>query len=229
MNFFDDLVKEVNECLDGRAQKSYPLGKPWQDAGRNEVILKRDTEYELDGIGFNLVSSLPVGESRVVVIGPELNQIKDEARYCRISLIQIDDVDDEQTAYNLIRKVEYAKYHYFPKGFMVRTASTSHKEMVRVSKSALKEGLNFEGVGNLLVNKYLENKAVRAVKLIYITDQSVNFDRLEKISSRNYAITETLNHIMTNVNFDCSTCNLKPVCDEVEGMKELHFKNAKMH
>lgn len=228
MNFFDDLLFEVEECLSGLNQKSYISNNLWQDVGRNEVILKRDTEYELDGVGFNLVTSKPIGESQVVVIGPELNQITKETDYCRISIIQIDDVEDEQSAYNLIRKVEYAKYHYFPKGYMIRTASTSHKEMVRVSKSALKGGLSFEGVGNILINKYKENTAVKAVKLIYVTDKSVDYERLEKIAKRNYDITETLNHIMNSVNFDCSSCNLKPICDEVEGMKELHFKNAGM-
>lgn len=228
MNFFDDLLFEVEECLSGLNQKSYISNNLWQDVGRNEVILKRDTEYELDGVGFNLVTSKSIGESQVVVIGPELNQITKETDYCRISIIQIDDVEDEQSAYNLIRKVEYAKYHYFPKGYMIRTASTSHKEMVRVSKSALKGGLSFEGVGNILINKYKENTAVKAVKLIYVTDKSVDYERLEKIAKRNYDITETLNHIMNSVNFDCSSCNLKPICDEVEGMKELHFKNAGM-
>ena len=38
--------------------------------------------------------------------------------------------------------------------------------------------------------------------------------------------TSALNHILDNV-FDCSTCNLKEICDEVEGMKELHIKKAK--
>lgn len=228
MNFFDDLLNEVEECLSGLDQKHYISNNLWQDVGRNEVILKRDTEYELDGIGFNLVTSKPIGESQVTVVGPELNQITKETDYCRISIIQIDDVEDEQSAYNLIRKVEYAKYHYFPKGYMIRTASTSHKEMVRVSKSALKNGLSFEGVGNILINKYKENAAVKAVKLIYVTDKSVDYEKLEKIAKRNYDITETLNHIMNSVNFDCSSCNLKPICDEVEGMKELHFKNAGM-
>lgn len=229
MNFFDELIDEVNDCLHGLDRKSCTSQKLWQDAGRNEVILQRDTEYELDGIGFNLITTKPIGESEVVVIGNELNQITDETRFTRISVIQIDDIEDEQKAYNLIRKIEYAKYHYFPKGFMVRTASTSHKEMVRVSKEALRNGLSFDGVGNLLINKYKENSAVRAVKVIYVTDKAVDYDRLEKIAKRNYDITETLNHIMNNINFDCSSCNLKPICDEVEGMKELHFKNSKMN
>ena len=33
--------------------------------------------------------------------------------------------------------------------------------------------------------------------------------------------------IMKNLIMDCKACNLKEVCDEVEGMKELHFAQAK--
>lgn len=228
MNFFDDLLKEVKECLAHLAPKEVPCIKAWQDIGRNELVLQRDMAYELDGIGFNLVTSQPIGESGVIILGRNLNEITASTRFCRISVIQIDDVEDEQKAYNLIRKIEYAKYHYFPKGFMIRTASSSHKEIVRVSKSALKDGLSLEGVGNILINKYRENDAVKAVKVIYITDKDADYDRLTKISKTNYDITEALNHIMNNVTFDCKSCNLKPICDEVEGMKELHFKNSGM-
>ena len=228
MNFFDDLLKEVKDCLSPLTPKIFTHSKAWQDTGRNELVLQRDMAYELDGTGFNLVTSKSIGEDSVVLYGKNLNEITENTKFCRISVIQIEDVEDEQKAYNLIRKIEYAKYHYFPKGFMIRTASSSHKEIVRVSKSTLKEGLSFDGVGNILINKYKENSAVKAVRVIYICDDSVDYNRLSKISEKNYDITEALNHIMNNVTFDCKSCNLKPICDEVEGMKELHFKNAGM-
>ena len=37
------------------------------------------------------------------------------------------------------------------------------------------------------------------------------------------AITNTLTHIMEGLPTDCTVCQLKDICDEVEGMKELHF------
>ena len=40
-------------------------------------------------------------------------------------------------------------------------------------------------------------------------------------------ITKTLTHILDGMATDCRSCNLKPICDEVEGMRELHFKQAK--
>ena len=38
-----------------------------------------------------------------------------------------------------------------------------------------------------------------------------------------HEITMTLSKILEGMPTDCSLCSLKPICDEVEGMKELHF------
>lgn len=229
MNFFDGLIDEAQSMLFSLGSKSFSFDSDWEDLGRNELILLRDSAYELDGVGFNLVTSQNITDDEIAVIGDDLNTISSDRRFARISFIQIDDVEDEQKAYDLIRKIEYAKYHFFPKGYMIRTASRSHKETVRISKSALSYGLSFRKVGSLLINKYKENKAVRAVKVVFVTDKSADYKALESLAKKNYEITETLNHIMNTVNFDCSTCNLKPICDEVEGMRELHFKNAGMN
>lgn len=228
MNFFDGLIDEVRSMLSPLGGRSFGVSTDWEDLGRNELILLRDSAYELDGSGFNLVTSNDIGDDAIIVIGDDLNSISSDRKFTRISFIQIDDVDGEQKAYDLIRKIEYAKYHFFPKGYMIRTASRSHRETVRVSKSAISDGLSFQKVGSLLINKYRENKAVRAVRAVFITDRIADYNALEALAKKNYEITETLNHIMNNINFDCSTCNLKPICDEVEGMRELHFKNAGM-
>lgn len=228
MNFFDGLIEDTQSVLEGLNSKSYGVNSAWEDIGRNELILQRDSAYELDGVGYNLVTSADIGGDGIVVIGDDVNTISSDRKFARISFIQIDDIDDEQKAYDLIRKIEYAKYHFFPKGYMIRTASRSHKESVRISKSAISDGMSFQKVGSLLINKYKENKAVRAVRIAFVTDKSADYKAFESIAKKNYEITETLNHIMNNVNFDCSTCNLKPICDEVEGMRELHFKNAGM-
>lgn len=225
MNFFDDLISRTYDCLSAYKQRVMPFDYSWQDIGRNEVILQRDSAFELDGTGFNLVTSGEVDEG-IAVIGDDLNEITANRDFARISIIQIDDIDDEQTAYNTIRKVEYAKYHFFPKGYMNRNASDNHREVVRASKSAIANGLTFQKAGSLLAKKYKENSSVKAVRIIYVTEKAVDYSALEDIAKTNYSITETLNHVMNNINFDCSVCNLKPICDEVEGMRELHFKNA---
>lgn len=227
MDFFNTLIQDTNALLGNFAQKAYTYNKDnaWTDVGYNQVILQRDSAYELSGTGFNLVTTEDL-EDEVVVIGEDLNSIKGDRKFARISLVQIAGTKQEQDAYNLIRKIEYVKYHYFPDGYMIRTSSRSHQEAVRVSKSAIKKGISFEAVGNLLINKYKEIPAVKGVKVIFVTEEGVDFNALSALAVKNNQITETLNHVMNSVNFDCSTCNLKPICDEVEGMKELHFRAA---
>lgn len=229
MEFFDSLISDVFLLTENLSKKSfsYDEGKAWSDIGHNQVILQRDTAFEISGTGFNLVTSSPV-EDEIVVIGSDLCEIKKDCRFARVSVVQTEKQQDDQKSYNLIRKIEYVKYHYFPDGYMIRTSSRSHKEAVRVSKSAVKDGMSFERIGNLLINKYKENPGVKGVKVIFITDPLADFRELERCAEKSNSITETLNHIMNSVKFDCDTCNLKPICDEVEGMKELHFKSAAM-
>ena len=227
MNFFDNLIDDFNKSVLQYAHKDYPYNSAnqWRDLGQNELVMQRESAYELDGVGFNLVTSKTL-EDKITVIGDDLGQISGDRNFARISVISIDDIADEQQAYDLIRKIEYVKYHFFPKGYMIRTSSRSHKEVVRLSKSAVNSGASFEKIGNLLIDKYKSNPAVKAVHLFFVTDKTVDYKSLEALAVKNHSITETLNHIMNNVNFDCSSCNLKPICDEVEGMRELHFKSA---
>ena len=109
---------------------------------------------------------------------------------------------------------------------MMRSASSSFKESVRISKSALKKGLDIYKIGNLLISKYKEIPQVKGVKIIFITDAAADYSSIKSLAEKNRAITETLNRVMNDMTFDCSSCNLKPICDEVEGMRELHFKSA---
>ena len=227
MNFFNSLIENVVSLTGGFSKQSFGYTGDfiWSDIGYNEVILQRDTAFELDGVGFNLVTGEPV-DDEIVVIGDDLPHIKENRKFARVCIISLEETDEQQKAYDLIRKVEYTKYHVFPEGYMIRTASRSHKEAVRVSEKAVKSGIDFRKVGSLFISKYKENSTVKGVKVIFITDKNADFKQLEEIARKNNDITETLNHVMNSVNFDCDTCKLKPVCDEVEGMKELHFKTS---
>ncbi len=226
MKFFDSLINDVQSCVSQFSQTAYPFDvtKSVNDTGYSQVILQRDTAFELNGVGVSLVTSSDIGDG-IIVVGDDLCKIGDNRKFARISLVQTDDVEDEQKAYNLIRKIEYVKYHVFPEGYMIRTASSSQNESVRVEKSALKDGISFENIGNLMINKYKEIEAVRGVKIIFVTVPDVDYDSFFRIAEKCNDITKTLNHVLNAVNFDCDTCSLKAVCDEVEGIRKLHFRN----
>ena len=229
MEFFDSLICEVSALADASQKTAYRYNSAssWNDEGYSQVILQRDTAFELDGVGFNLVTSSDVDDG-IFVVGDELEDIASSRKFARVCIVQLENCDDEQEIYKVIKKADYVKYHYFPSGYMIRTTSRSHKESVRVAKSALKNGITFEKIGNLLISKYKENPKVKAVKVLFITAKEADYEELDAMAQKSSAIAETLNHIMNSVKFDCDSCNLKPICDEVEGMKELHFKNASM-
>lgn len=226
MNFFDSLIDDVLSQLESSDRASCPYNASLcrKDTGYSQVIMQRDTAYELSGTGMSLVTSADINDE-IIVVGDDLDKISDNRKFARISIVQTDDIPDEQNAYKLIRKIEYVKYHYFPDGFMIRTSSSSHKEAVRVAKTAVKEGISFKEIGNLLIKKYKEIDEVRGVKVIFVTVPDADYDSFSQIAQKADSITKTLNHIMNTVNFDCDTCNLKPICDEVEGMRELHFRS----
>lgn len=223
MKFFDSLILETEKLISSLPKKEFSKTVSWSDLGQNQVIMRRDTAYELDGVGFNLVTSAEVCDG-VVLVGDDLGEIKDNRRFARIAVVQIEDNGDEQKAYNLIKKIDYVKYHTFPDGYMIRSTSRSHKESVRVSKNAISDGADFCKIGSLMIEKYKEIPAVKGVKIFFITAPEADYGESERIANKNHQITETLNHVMNSINFDCDTCNLKAICDEVEGMKELHFK-----
>ncbi len=228
MDYFASLTERFYNVCSRLNKKTYPYSKSnvWNDLGYNQVLLQRYTKYELDGIGYNLVTTDDLTDE-VVVFGDDLQDIDSNRKFARVSLIQVEDIPETQKMYDVLKKLDFVKYHISPEGYMMRSTSQTHKEAVRVSRDALKKGISFEKIGNLFIENLKENSTVKAVKVFFFTSSKTDFKELEKIAQKNHDITEALNQIMNNVMLDCDNCNLKAICDEVEGMRELHFKATK--
>ena len=98
---------------------------------------------------------------------------------------------------------------------------------MRVSKSAIKNGLTFEKLGDTTIANYLSKDVVKNVTVIFVADEDELFEDITAFASRTSDILDAFNHILDNVLVDCAHCNLKQICDEVEGMREMHVKMAK--
>ena len=62
------------------------------------------------------------------------------------------------------------------------------------------------------------------MSLLSILTKSLLSDvALKALAKKSADVTGTLTHIFEGLPTDCSVCALKDICDEVEGMKELHF------
>lgn len=233
MKLYDTLIQESLEMVEKAGVQRLSLSGDlplWETEKEQRLIFQKDMAYELGGSGLPAVSGLaftsrPAACDEILLCGPDLPRLQTDSPYARLTLIHMDDGDfqDSQRAYQLLRRIEYTRYHVYPRGFMMRISTSAGREPVRVSREALRDGLDFARVGQLFLRAYHEHPQVRAVKLLFITAPDFPYERLAEKTSKMEAVTGSLDQIFHNLVMDCRSCSLKPVCDEVEGLRELHF------
>ena len=232
MELYNHLINDTKERLNGAA-KVWPYDEraKWTDLGSSELVLQKDAAYELGAQGkgsANYVlftsSAELVNEDKVVLIGKDMPEINANCDFARIVLLRIGVMDDDdEKVYRMLKDIEFAKYHVYPEGYMVRMSPESFREQIRVSKNALKKGISFKSVGMNYIAAYKKDPNVLNATVIFITDPAFDYGELKNMAKKAHDITGTLTHILEGLPTDCSICALKDVCEEVEGMKELHF------
>ncbi len=233
MKLYDSMIDVTMEALSGHRVKKvkYSPGAAWKCLENTEFIMQRDAALELGGapapsVNYTCVStSGKVCEDEILIYGSDIGEIKGGCGFSRIVILETSDLGedkDTEKAFQAIRNLEFVRYHVFPEGYMVRVSSQSNQEQVRIARDALKKGIDFASVGSAYIKKYREVPCVKNVRVIFVTDSELvrllvpNADKVD-------AITRTLTHILDGMPTDCGHCSMKAVCDEVDGMKELHL------
>lgn len=232
MDLYNSLINQIKNLLPENEGKRFSYRKSTLKKGdKNQILFLNESAFELGGSQTHCLSTMAVSssiefENSVLLFGKDLYQLKQDNEFGKIVLAQIDDIDEE-AAFDTVKNIELVRYNYCPEGFMTRASALSMREQLRISKNTVKNKVSFADYGNALIEKYLKNSVVKSVQIIFITDFNGKFDELYMLADKIKSTTSALNHILDNVMFDYSTCNLKEICDEVEGMKELHFKKSK--
>ena len=234
MKVFDELILKVNDLLPEHGRSHFPVPNAERFKGhRSELILGKETAFELGGGNCSCVTTSMyteredlVPEDEIVVYGKDLTELKKDSSFARIALIRTDFIEQEgeQGAYGILEKISLKKYDVFPKGYMVRTSALSNREQVRISKTAVKQGLTFADVGTMYINEFHKNKHVQAVKMIFVTVPDLDYPELDHLGNLSNELFRALNHMVSDLKMNCNHCEWKVVCDQVEGMKELHEK-----
>lgn len=241
MDLYHSVIGRAEELGGSSAPRRYPYdpSRAWEDTGAFELVMLRDAAFELGGgskaaVNFTCVTTSPalVEKDEILLYGPDLGELKSDSDYVRITLLRVgdiesDDEDDTEQAFRAIQNMDFVKYRVFPKGFMIRTSSESNREQVRISKDAVRSGISFERIGDDFIRQYKQDPNVLAVKLIFITAPDADYAGAKKCAKTAHDITMSLTKILEGMPTDCGSCSLKPICDEVEGMKELHFGKEK--
>ncbi len=242
MMLYDDLIADTLGQLDQKAVKNLPLKDAagpkanWPDSGKAMMILRSDMAYELGGsnlaaVGNTLITTDDslVAQDEILLLGPDLPEIKKDSSYARIALVRVDEnaIGSGDKLYNAIQNIGYFRYHIYPEGFMLRVSSANDREGVRISSDALEKGLDFTAIGNSMISAIKLHKEVLAVKIIFITDPDFDYAKLAANQKKTKQITTTIDHMLKDVNMDCGSCGLQEICDEVEELREMHFGISK--
>lgn len=242
MELYNHLIENTLALLKGTPKKwGFNASDKWHDLGSSELVLQKDAAYELGASGkgsanyllFTSSANL-VSEDQVLLYGSDLGEIKDDCDFARIVLLRIGDINgDDEVIYRTLKDIEFSKYHVYPEGYMVRMSPESYREQIRVSRDALRKGISFRSIGMDYIAEYRKNPNVIAATVIFITDPSFDYSAMKDLAKKASAVTGTLTHILEGLPTDCTVCALKDVCEEVDGMKELHFgigsKGAEHH
>ena len=233
MELYNALIKQTLAEFEDKPKKSYDFNpaSAWKDVGSSELVLQKEAAYELGARGkgsanYILYTSSAelAGKDRVIVCGRDLKEISGDCDFARIVILRIGVLDDDdEKVYRTLKDIEFAKYHVHPEGYMVRMSPESHREQIRVSKKAVADGISFEKLGANYIAEYKKNPNVVNATVIFATDPTLDYAKLQALAKMSVDVTGTLTHIFEGLPTDCSVCALKDICDEVEGMKELHF------
>lgn len=232
MKVYDNVIKETLDILKGYEGRELRVRKDvtWTCLRNNEFLMEREVAFELGHrinpcTVYNCLTSNDqlINEDRILLYGKDLNEIKRNTNFSRITFMNVDKVEDPNKAYIGIKRLEYERFKVIPEGYMILSSSIENKENVRVSKKAIKEGINFEIIGNLFINHYKKIEGVNNVWMIFLVGDYPFIDNLVEKSKEVDAITNAFDHILKNVIVDCEVCPLMTICEDIEALRELHF------
>ena len=237
MELYNALIRAARAMIGGAPFRrwDYREDDAWADSGESELVMLRDAAFELGGSGnpsanFTCATSDEqlVPRDEILLYGKDLPQMTGDISFARLVFLQVDEVlgEDDEATFQAIRDMEFVKYHVFPKGYMVRISSESNREQVRISRDALRGGISFRRIGASYIRAYHKNPHVKRVQIVFLTGHPAVAE-LAQAAKKVDDITKTLTHILEGLPTDCGSCTLKPICDEVEGMREMHFGKAK--
>lgn len=241
MKLYDKYIDECRDILNGTPElanyKSYGIIENcnWNKLQRGCLVLENDTAVELGHPSKESLSLLmltsdceKINKDGVTVIGRELNEIKNSpVSFAKIILIEIEDIAEEQEAFNKFREIEQIRHTINLEGYMLRAAFQKSREWSRVSDKALKEGFSFQLYGSELLKAYKALGYVKKAEIVFITENDSLIRSLMPMGEKTVQITKALNKIFENLEFDCDACSFQNVCDEIDGLKEMHKSGAR--
>ncbi len=227
MNIFDGYIQETLNIL--KEYETLPLEKQGALLGlvnRTTFLMDKDTAVELGGYpkeSVNLIvgtSDMEI-EDGVFIVGDASLDNKTHISFGKVVLIQTEDFPEEEI-YDFTQETLMKDTSLRFEGVMLRTSPKHYYTNLKVSKKAVANGFTLWKMGETVQAEFLRIPKVKKVKVVLIAGDSPLYKQLLPIAESVKEVTVTLNHIFDGIDMDCGSCAWSALCDEVEGLRELH-------
>lgn len=234
MELYDKLINEIFDAADGSRIFPYAKEKVCKMTDAGTLILSKETAYELGAQPLPAVNAVLFTtdeniKNEIRLTGKDIGEINADAPYARITVVSLNEKElpEDDKLYKRLKDIEFVKYHVHPADCLLRQSPESKREQLRVGKKAVQNGLSLENVGCGFIEEYKKDPLVKAVTVLFLTEKNFDYKNIAALAAKANTVTESLNKIFDGLEISCDTCELKPICDEVEGLRQLHFGKEK--
>ncbi len=236
MTLYNGILESLDKLLPDRPDKAAAFREERcaPEGDKNALLFRSDTAFELGGSGKAAVESvvfgaLPQNGDEVLLYGKDLCELSDDTPFAHVTVVKLKEDSEKDLRYEQLQTIGFSVFQLYPEGYHIRISPSAGREQVRVAKAALEREppLSLINVGCSLIRLLKNHEDVERVKTIFITGQNFDYRALAVLARKAKAITEAVQHTLTPDALDCASCKMKPVCDEVEGLRELHFQKER--
>ncbi len=233
MELYNDVGRQIRALLPYAPAKRAPYDAAAcaPEGEKDRILFGSDTAYELGGGGKQsaeavLFADLPEEQSETLLYGPDLSEISSDVPFGHITVVKMKESEDAALSSERLKTIGFTVFQLYPEGYHIRISPAACREQVRVAKAALqkKPPLSFLNVGNSLIKAFLRHPDVIAVQTAFITDPTVDYKALSVLAGKTKKITDAVQSTLQLDELDCASCKMKPLCDEIDGLRELHFR-----
>ncbi len=231
MELFRDTIEELRAFfIEAGPMSSWDEDDSciWPAGGNRNIVLKDDTGLELGSPERDSVSCLLwthdnsiVKDGRITLIGRDFAQCTGESLPFGKVVIACVHGFNEDNAYERHKDLDFLRYDLDLKGFMLRAASQFMREWCRISKDALRNGFSARILGSALIKLFRAQSFVKSVEVIYMTSSTEDIGRLKEITAPAEMIIAAMNKMAVEMDFECDSCDYRPVCDDATQLKSM--------
>ena len=109
---------------------------------------------------------------------------------------------------------------------MTRSSSRQYQMNLRIGRKAAEAGLGLDAMVRTMRQHFLQIPGVKDAAVILLVGDSPMYKELLPIAEKVKDVTSALNTMFEGIDMDCGSCSLNEICDEVEGLREMHRKKT---